>query len=253
MRPESLFRLALVQQLDAFDPRDGALLGDAKFDPNARGGGDRLPLVSIYGDAAVSVTAAEMDAGTATMVVAAVSKRSSSGEDDPDKVEPLFSKVKAIEDFIETGGSLVASSLLTVAQVTTRPLLHILVLFVCFQAWVAIDYYLRVALSWLPTAYNDWVSVYCKISRFIAYTLIFTFVNYTMAVIASEGNSGRLNVAEAGTLVALLLILGYSFVQAYASWPRCQAACGDRRSAIKSWTPAQEMLVQHGVPAAGPR
>lgn len=200
-----------------------------------------------------------MDAGAATMMVAAVAKRpeedgDGGGGEDP-KIEPLFSKVRAIEDFIETGGSLVASSLLTVVQVTTRPLLHILVLFVTFQAWVAIDYYLRVALSWLPSAYTDWVSVYCKISRFIALTLIFTFVNYTITIIANEGSSGRLNVAEAGTLVAMLLILGYSFVQAYASWPRCPtAACtADQRAAIKSWTPAQELLVQHGVPAAGPR
>lgn len=166
--------------------------------------------------------------------------------------EPLFSSVAAVENFVETAGSLLTSSLLLLVQDTTRPLLHILLLGVLVNAWIAIDYYMRLAISLLPKSYSDWAEVFKKISRFIAYSLIFLFVNYAIQAINIEGSAGRLNVAETGVLITILLILAYTFISVYNSWPRCAAMCQEDRPLIKLYTPEQEELSRSGVPRAGP-
>ena len=143
-------------------------------------------------------------------MMAATTMASSQQQDEEDRdADPLFSSVTAIENFVETAGSLLTSSLLLLVQDTSRPLLQLLLLGVLVQAWIAIDYYLRLAISFLPKSYTDWADVFKKISRFIAFSLIFLFVNYGIQAVNIEGSAGRLNVAETGVLIVILLVLAY--------------------------------------------
>lgn len=162
-----------------------------------------------------------------------------------DKIEPLANSITWIERFVETASSLVASWILFLVSETTQPFITILFLIVFVIAWIKIDYFLRLGIELLPTSYFQWAGVIARISNFIAYTLIFLVVNYTIQAVSNAWNAGALNVSETLVALVIFLIFSYTFIAVYNSWP-----VEDEKGI--DWTPAGEIARDGNIEVRSP-
>jgi len=158
-------------------------------------------------------------AGSTAVLIASQMASADARQKRKDKVEPLANSITWIERFIETSSSLVASWILFLVSETTQPFITILFLVVFVIAWIKIDFFLRIGIELLPTSYFQWAGVMARISNFIAFTLIFLVVNYTIQAVSTAWNAGALNVSETLVAVVIFLVFSYTFVAVYNSWP----------------------------------
>lgn len=129
------------------------------------------------------------------------------------------SQIEWLKQAIEVSTSFLSGSLLSLVQDTSMPFARLAVLLFSLILWIRVDMIIRAGLLRLPEIFFRVANVFVRVLSFIRLTGVFLFITYASRIMITTWQEGNLNWAETITAIIVGMLLGYTVIVNYSSWP----------------------------------